>query len=244
MLGVCDTCANELVEHAVVKCRGFCSACVCLKCSKMDNTISESVAGISNLYWMCDACGIIMENARFKNAMVSTNAVADQNFEALKNEIRCSVLDEIRHEIRTHFKKLIEIVPKTPTSVTPSLPIGRNRPSGFVRNKRLRENDGDEDIGARRPAKAMCGIGTGSTDTNLVATAPTANDHDKFWLYLSGILPDVPEEMVTELVQSKLGTTDLRVVKLVARGRDISTLSFVLYKIGMAHDLPREVSRG
>ena len=57
-----------------------------------------------------------------------------------------------------------------------------------------------------------------------------------FWLYLSGILPEVPESKVSELAESRLKTSNLRVVKLVPRGKDTRSLTFVSYKIGMPLD--------
>lgn len=232
MIGVCESCANELKDDLIVKCGGFCSARFCLKCSKLDSNVRTNVESNTNLFWMCNACCKVMGNARFRNAMVSSNTVNAVNLDAIKDDIRSTVLEEIRLEIRTNFKELIQAVPKTPVpTFVPS--FIQTRPSLPVRNKRLREHDDEDDIESHRPVKAMCGIGSGIADLNLVAVETSEQDPEKFWLYLSGIVPDVPEQRVAELAQSKLGTTDLRVVKLVARGRDTNSLTFVSYKIGM-----------
>ena len=237
MLGVCKSCTNELVENSIMKCGGFCSALFCVDCAELDPSARANVDTYTSLYWMCKECCKLMENARFKNALVSSNAVNTGFLNAMKDEIRSTVLEEIKHEIRSNFEELIKKVPKTPVP-PPQLSQSRPRPSLSVRNKRLRENDdGDDDVGPRRPVKALCAIGTGITDMNIVASKTSDHDPEKFWLYLSGIVPDVPDEKVVELVQARLGTTDLHVVKLVARGRNTSSLTFVSYKVGMSPNL-------
>lgn len=55
----------------------------------------------------------------------------------------------------------------------------------------------------------------------------------KFYLYLSRIAPEVSVEQVTALVKKRLDADDILVTRLVAKGRDVSTLSFVSFKVGM-----------
>lgn len=146
----------------------------------------------------------------------------------MKAEIRDSVLADIRNEIRSNFKTLVNSVPRTPLS------FYRTPLASSAGTKRLRETDGDDDNASRRPAKAMCGVGTSTEDTNLVAPE---REPEKFWLYLSGILPEVPEAKVTELVESKLKCTNLRMIKLVPPGKDTRSLNYVSCKIGMPLEL-------
>lgn len=184
-----------------------------------------------HLVWVCTCCKNLLSKARFSNSLVSVDKASESVIEAMKVEIRESVLADIKHEIRSNFKTLINSVPRTPASHyrTPLV--------ASAKHKRPRENDDEDDISVRRPAKAMCGIGTDAEISNLVVPETTEDDSDKFWLYLSGILPEVPESKVVELAESKLKTTNLRVVKLVARGRDTRSLTFVSYKIGMPVEL-------
>lgn len=211
-----------------MKCGGFCSSTVCMRCTGIAEDTYASIQANTHLVWMCMSCKNLLSKARFANSLVSVNKASESVIESMKAEIRDSVLTDIRNEIRSNFKTLINSVPRTPISLyrTPLAPSAGT--------KRLRESDGDDDNASRRPAKAMCGVGTSTEDTNLVAPE---REPEKFWLYLSGILPDVPDAKVTELVQSKLKNTDLRVVKLVPRGKDIRYLSFVSYKIGIPLEL-------
>lgn len=233
MVGICESCACEIIDQAVVKCGGFCSAQFCLKCSKMDSTICAKVSSTSNLFWMCNACSKMMDNARFRNAMISTNAAISQNFDELKNEIRCSVLDEIRLEIRTNFKELIEAVPKTPAPAPVPVPVV----SFFGSNKRKRENDGKSEPTPKRSSQPLR-RGTDCSGQSVATSATT--DSNMFWLYLSDISVQTPEDCVAELVRHRLDSTDLKIVRLVPRGRDVRYLSFVSYKVGMPMQLKQK----
>lgn len=202
-----------------------------MRCSGIAEDAYASIRTNPHLVWMCTACKTLLSKARFANSLVSVNKASESVIESMKTEIRDSVLADIKNEIRSNFKTLIDAVPRTPA------PNHRTPRAPSFRFKRARENDGDDDIASRRPAKAMCGVGTSAADTNLVVAEAASQDPDKFWLYLSGILPEVPESKVTELAESKLKTTNLRVVKLVPRGKDTRSLTFVSYKIGMPLEL-------
>nr|XP_019534995.3 uncharacterized protein LOC109406348 [Aedes albopictus] len=220
MLGVCESCANELVEHCVMQCRGFCSARFCFRCASVDEALLESVGRCRQMYWMCHACSKMMENARFRNALISTNVANDLVIEKFKDDIRTEVLNEIRKELNSNFNKLIDAVPKTPIP-----PAGRN-PFYFESNsKRGRE----EDRTPFRPAKLLRGndrSAPGASDLNN-----QNSNNDKFWLYLSGISPKAPDDSVLGLVKERLETENVKIVKLVPRGRDLSSLNFVSFKV-------------
>ncbi|XP_062556688.1 uncharacterized protein LOC134221507 [Armigeres subalbatus] len=229
MLGVCESCANELTEDGAVKYGGFCSTCFCQNCSKMDNIIRDNLGSNSNLFWMCNACSTMMRSARFKNVMISMNASNAQSFEELKNEIRCSVLDEIRQEIRTSFKEFIEVVPKTPAPVQTGMFSGSS--------KRKRDNDGKNEPTPKRMVRNQLRRGT---DISAQSSAIGVQDLNRFWLYVSDISAETPDDLVTELIQQRLGSTDLKIVKLVPRGKDVRFLSFVSFKVGMPMHLKQK----
>lgn len=230
MAQICEKCANE-ISGETVTCGGFCSSIVCLKCSAISDAMYASIKANMHLVWMCTCCRNLLSKARFSNSLVSVNKASESVIESMKAEIRDSILADIKHEIRSNFKTLINSVPRTPASHYRTPLVASSK------SKRPRENDDDVDNPASRPAKSMCCIGTNAADTNLVVPEAPTEDSNMFWLYLSGILPEVPDSKVTELAESKLNSTNLRVVKLVAPGRDIKSLTFVSYKIGMPADL-------
>lgn len=204
---------------------------VCMRCSGIADDAYASIKVNMHLVWMCTACKNLLSKARFSNSLVSVNKANESVIESMKVEIRDSVLAEIKYEIRSNFKTLIDSVPRTPASIyrTPHPPS--------IRSKRLRDNDCDDDAATHRPAKSMCCVGTSATVADLVVSEAAEANLAKFWLYLSGILPEVPESKVVELAESRLKTTNLQVVKLVPRGKDARTLTFVSYKIGIPLEL-------
>lgn len=229
MLSVCEQCANEFTGTPV-KCMGFCSSLFCKKCSGMTDETQRLIDTNNHLVWMCFACCNILSKSRFHKSVASVNAANEKIIDALKTEIKDSILQDIRTEIRDNFKTLVEAVPSTPLAIQPP-PF---RPSS--RSKRQRDTDVDDDSTNGRPSKQPCATGTrysevGSLAINSTSAAP------EFWLYLSGIQPDVEEDQVRHMVQESLATNDLKVVKLIPKNRDLRTLSFVSFKVGVSADL-------
>lgn len=89
---------------------------------------------------------------------------------------------------------------------------------------------------SRRPPKLLCGTATRNSDVCSVAidSADTVPD---FWLYLSGIQPDVVDDTVRQMVQESLGTNEFKLVKLIPKGKDQRMLTFISFKVGIAADL-------
>nr|XP_029721532.1 uncharacterized protein LOC115262785 [Aedes albopictus]XP_029723034.1 uncharacterized protein LOC115263792 [Aedes albopictus]XP_029731698.1 uncharacterized protein LOC115267982 [Aedes albopictus] len=232
MTCVCEKCANELTG-TIIKCDGFCYGQFCLSCSKIPSELQPSIKNHQHLVWMCEACRKLLKSSRFKKSLTSVRDANESIIEALKTDIRDSILtevrNEVRNEIRTSFKEMIDTVPMTPFNPVPSLP------SLSSRKKRPRDIENDDDH-HRRPAKLICGT---SVSTN--ATVPTVNTaelrQEQFWLYLSGIHPSVSDEDMKALVNEALGTPELSVVKLVPKDKDIRSLTFISFKIGMPTEL-------
>lgn len=226
---VCEQCASDFTGPAM-KCMGFCASQFCCKCSGMTDETHRLMNNNGHMVWMCFACRNILAKTRFSNAVTSVNAANQNIIEALKTEIKDSILNDIRTEIRTSFKTLVDAVPSTPLAAVPSpFPLS-------TRTKRPREIDVDDDNSTRRPPKLLCGTNTRHSDDNPVAVCPT-NAVPDFWLYLSNIQPNVADEQVRTMVNECLGTDNLKLVKLIPRDRDQRTLTFISFKVGISSDL-------
>lgn len=173
----------------------------------------------------------MMKNARFKSAMTSTNAATlelkdsyQRVVEELKAEIKNSLIAELKQEIQGGFNKL------SPAVLSP-LPRqfqfrARTTP------KRTRDEDPLELV--EQPTKMFCGTGqSGSSTLGESAVRPD----EKFWVYLTKISPDVSESEVQNLANECLQTTDAVAKSLVPRGKPLSMLSFVSFKVGVQKDL-------
>ena len=65
---------------------------------------------------------------------------------------------------------------------------------------------------------------------SILPTAPTPI----FWLYLSGFQPKITDNDVEKIVSRCLETDDpVNVIRLVPKGKDVSNMTFVSFKIGL-----------
>lgn len=172
----------------------------------------------------------MMANARFKNTMVSMNAatkevndVYQKLVEELKTEIKDSLITELRQEIQGGFNRLSP----APAPLPLRFRFGLNPTP-------KRDRDEDQTPMLEQPAKIF--RGTAHPANNLL-TVPAVRRDDKFWVYLTKISPDVNERDVQQLVKECLLTDDVETKILVPKGRPLSTLTFVSFKVGVGHDL-------
>lgn len=228
---ICNSCATSMPEKEVV-CGGFCKANFHYKCARLSEETYKDICGHVAVFWFCKGCCDLMKNARFKNAMVSSNAATlelkdayQKVVEELKAEIKTSLLAELKDEIQGGFNKL------SPAVLSPIPPRvfqfnARNSP------KRTRDDDVPEPV--EQPTKIF--RGTGPSANNAVRGS-AGNSDDKFWLYLTKISPDVSESDVQSLAMECLQTNEIVVKSLIPRGRPLSMLSFVSFKVGVKKDL-------
>ena len=78
--------------------------------------------------------------------------------------------------------------------------------------------------------RAMLSSGTGLSCNNIT-TVPERSP--RTWIFISRIAPDTPIEAIREMACSNIGTDDILVYSLVRRDQDLSTLSYVSFKIGV-----------
>lgn len=131
------------------------------------------------------------------------------------------------HEIVAELGKKVDRFAATPQrhrssslSATPIWP----RPSA-----KRRRDDGPE-----INAPATRGTKTIDLSDLSVASVSAAAPPVKFWLYLSRLNPLISDNDVRSVVSRCLDTTDpIDVARLVPKGRDASSLTFVSFKIGL-----------
>lgn len=226
MSSVCHSCANELDQSVSIKCRGFCTAVFHPGCTGLSGDMLEEVIRNRQLFWLCKACSSLMHDIRFRKSVKMAHEVGSSKqlnehseiLEALKTE----VMAELKTEIRSNFAMLIGSNSLTPRTSTNRKGVGRRRLFG------IRKQPAD-------PSKnLLCGEGSGEIPGGVTVVK---RDDPKFWVYLSRISPDVTAEQVISMVKSRLATEDVVAFRLVPKDRDISTLSFVSFKVGMKQEL-------
>lgn len=114
-------------------------------------------------------------------------------------------------ELRTEIKQLAS---NSTSTASPPAP----RPIPQVEKPRIVDN-------CLSGSKASC---------QDVVCVPTYSEPKKFWLYLSRIRPDVANESVLGMVKANLNLSENPdIVKLVPKGKDVSNLTFISFKIGL-----------
>ncbi|KAL1381013.1 hypothetical protein pipiens_013780 [Culex pipiens pipiens] len=65
----------------------------------------------------------------------------------------------------------------------------------------------------------------------------TEEEVPRFWLYLSRVSRNVTEAQIAKLAVDRLGVVDVKVKRLVAKGKDVSRMRFISFKVGVHVDL-------
>ncbi|XP_055527344.1 uncharacterized protein LOC129719963 [Wyeomyia smithii] len=226
----CNSCSNAMSGKEVV-CRGFCKANFHYKCAHLSESFYKDICGNSAIFWLCKGFCDLMKNARFKNAMSSTNTVMSELKDAyqtvveeLKAEIKNSLIAELKEEIQGGFNRLSPaLLPPMPRQFQFR---SRNTP------KRSRDEDAPDPVG--QPTKIFRGTGQ---QANSALGGPVVSSVDKFWVYLTKISPEVSESDVQNLARECLQTNDIIVKPLAPKGKPLSMLSFVSFKVLRAKEM-------
>lgn len=206
----CSKCSDAINGIEFVVCRGYCGASFHMNtCSGVTRALlSYFSSNKKNLFWMCDKCAELFENSHLR----SISSTADQL--SPLNSLTTAIT-ELRAEIK-------QIHSKSHPQSSPAVnwpPLSQRRAI-----KRPLEVNAIE----------KCNIGSKQPLGDVVSVPICKNEDQKFWLYLSRIRPDVTIEAVSAMAKANLNLDgDPSVVKLVPKDKNINTLSFVSFKVGL-----------
>lgn len=161
---------------------------------------------------MCNACAALFENSHLR----SITKEVDEN----------SPLASLTEAIGNLQKEIKQLSKPASSGISPA--VWRWPQIETVRAaKRPRGPDFAQTV-------SECRTGSKQVGQNVISVPTTAKPETKFWLYLSRIRPDVTNEEMSAMVRANLELTqDPEVVKLVAKGADITNMSFISFKIGL-----------
>lgn len=228
---VCHSCANE-VDDQNIACQGFCSAIFHPQCTNLPAALLAEAVKNKQLFWLCKSCSGLMSDMRMRRS-VQTAYAAGQNqasgsqshlFEQLKSD----VLTEMKKELKQSFAALVNSNSLTPMSGQRNNGAGGKPWNGrqLFKNQQSRQNPPD-------PSTVATGIAASPSLGSIVAN----DSSTMFQLYLSRISRNVTVEQVSKLATDRLGCSDLEVTRLVGKGKDVSRMSFISFKIGMKKEL-------
>lgn len=225
---VCHSCAND-IQGDRIDCRGFCKAVFHPKCCDNNKELWDTVNRNPQIFWMCNSCSIVMNDIRQrKNIKDAYDAGIEKQLSThteLLEQLKKEIMVELKDEIRSNFTKIVNSSSITPVTTRPTRTLIRT-----IESRRLFQRK-DENV-----PTLIHATGDSLSPSYGRLTVPIRSD-TKFWLYLSRIASDVTPEQISDLVKNRLATQDVEVVRLVARNRDVQSMSFISYKVGVSTDL-------
>nr|XP_029728522.1 uncharacterized protein LOC115266430 [Aedes albopictus] len=228
---VCGSCAGDIDDVKVV-CRGICKAVFHPGCCGISAEVFEEVMKNPQVFWYCPSCTSLMEDMRVRNIICAAyetgQSQALNSHSGIMQDLKSEIMVELKEEIRTSFARWINSSSFTPKSFKR---VGIN--PRLTRSRRL-FSAADDGV-PKRPQPLLLGTGSTPSPSMDIITVPPAQP--KFWLYLSRIARDVTADQICALAKKRLGSDDVQVTRLVAKGKDVNTLSFISFKIGMNMEL-------
>lgn len=239
----CKKCVKGIRGIEYAKC-GYCEQVLHFSCCSLTRPNYELIS--SNGLYLCEDCRLLVQDSSLKELCpVSGSAISLEFFERQMNDLKQQItalmeiiqtsnadtnasIRKLESQItaqNSHLDAAPNIVLNEPNvNTTSSLPL-------FSRQKATNQR---MDI-VERPVHNP---GTQGTSENMISvSAPSlvpAARPDLFWLYLSGLHPLISAEDVQNVVTSCLQINDpFSVIKLFPKDKDISTATFISFKIGL-----------
>lgn len=224
----CDRCAKTVkkVEESI-ECMGFCNSVVHMKCDNLNIPFIKNIRERPNLFWMCDECTKLMKITRFKSVVSSLGCVIST---VLENQQ--TGLSELKAEISKTNQQVTDVIVQNNNQVAQLANIVNVTTTGRGPNKERPAKRFREDTDALN----VVTTGTRNIGNNSVLAVKPAPNY--FWVYLSRFHPSVKEDAVEKLVRDGLQTLEpIKVISLVKKGADLSSMNFISYKVGVPVEL-------
>ena len=91
-----------------------------------------------------------------------------------------------------------------------------------------------ETLGEKSDTLVPSSCGTNNVDLSDLSVPSIVHNVNKFWLYLSRLNPQITDSDVQKIVSRCISAPEsVDVIRLVPKGKDVTGLSFVSYKIGL-----------
>lgn len=196
------------------------------------------VVSNSQLFWLCKSCASLMKDIRLRRSVrIAHDAGIDKvlgDHKQIVTQLKAEIIAEVKNELQANFKSLINSSSHTPMSSTRQqrLPGGAKFRARRLFGEKVPPVHVDGQV-ANNPST----LATGAAASPSLGTFVAQKSTPKFWLYLSRVSRNVTVEQVAQLACSRLGTNDVEVYSLVAKGRDLQSLAFISFKIGLETQL-------
>lgn len=217
----CTRCQKVVQDSDRITCRGYCGCSFHTFCAQVDQPLLETLGEHArNVFWMCDDCADLFSSDHFRSIIKRSSAqsVDETSINSLKEDI-VKLSDAV-----SSLSAKVDAKPLTPMTK----PVWRNvNWTNSPTPKRKRDDDSTVKIPIIRGTKPTC---------PLVKAVQKDDADECVWIYLSAFHPSTSEAEIATLTKDCLNMemdAQPKVVKLIPKGRDISSLSFVSFKIGV-----------
>lgn len=208
-------------------CYGFCNNTFHYECTGMDRSTYNQVKKNSNVLWFCDKCRDIMSGLEFRKILQKLDTIASSSISA-------SHYQHLNEEIAINRKMIEDLsanIRQLPTGSTSETP--QRQTSTFLNSERKWSSVVDSSLRSKENTTAICGT---KTMENTIRTI-----EPKYWIHISQLHPETSEDDISSMVKECLNTEDVKTIKLIPKGKVLTALEFISFKVGICGKLKEAV---
>ncbi|XP_055616715.1 uncharacterized protein LOC129767078 [Toxorhynchites rutilus septentrionalis] len=208
----CAQCQKVVSNSDRIFCQGYCGKPFHMICAKVDIPLLDQLGlYANNVFWMCNCCAELFKNSSFRN-MIDNGTSG------------CSEPKEIV-SLKDDIAKLSQVVEGLAAKVDAKT-LAPNKSTAWVNAKRSAM---ESNTPKRRRGDTGSPISSPTMPTRTCGTKP-----------MSAFDPQTTEAEIASLVRECLdlgSCTEPKVIKLVPKGKELSAMNFVSFKIGISSKL-------
>lgn len=239
----CGKCSKEIRDIEPAQC-SFCEAFfhVKMECSDVTRSHMQQLFSCGKALWLCCTCREFFANRSLRAVLSDTSHAQSTEIESLRTEMKklTDVVMTLQHDMSKNHSAVMDKIDmmKSPATADKT-PQTTSKVPRFNQLTSLSVKRRKGDNGQSVPVTAsQAAISHGTKDLDLsdlsipeICSPPAP---PKFWLYLAGLNPKITDNDVIKIVSRCLEIEDkIDVVRLVPKGADTSSYTYVSYKIGL-----------
>lgn len=222
----CPRCQKVVGDDERIICRGYCGCSFHAFCAHIDRPVQEMLTSHPrNLFWMCDGCADLFSNDHLRR-LINLNTIDNEPNEISVRALMDDII-KLSDAVSTLSAK-VDAKLLTPTTNPAWKKVNRPTAMNTPKRKRVEESTPLPITRGTKPVSA------------LVKTVQQSKAENLFWIYLSAFHPSTSESDIEALTKECL-SMDMdakpRIIKLIPKDKDIASLSFVSFKVGISMTL-------
>lgn len=230
---ICGACKLDVNDLEPLRC-GFCEALfhISQQCCGINLRSCRDIFAQGKVLFVCPSCRNTLNGRSIRAYIADLDSIQSTNTNSFATQLQ-------------QLSDMVGVLSKKVDNIS-SVPIQNNYPVASPKRNENRTPVWPR-LGAKRrranfDVETRPAVNKGTKEMNfedlsvpfIMPAAPTP----VFWLYLSGFQPMITDKDVEKIVSCCLNTNEaVNVIRLVPKGKDISKMSFISFKIGLNPDL-------